>query len=194
TPLATPAGTLPSPARPSPSSRRGNFVFRTGGDGWESNPPRTPHQRPADGFEDRGRHQPPNIPAPRQSLAVPMRRLEWVLLTSQAFFLRDLVNQVVTRGEPPLGRSPLFQARLESRAVAFRHDLRAEKERRIAQLRREVQKAEPALQSDNPGVKVNAERVLARAGAELARLGAPLVSAPEEPAPAPNSEAPAPAV
>jgi hypothetical protein len=24
-----------------------------GGDGWESNPPRTPQQRPADGFEDR---------------------------------------------------------------------------------------------------------------------------------------------
>src|SRR5579864_8434370 len=27
---------------------------RFGGDGWESNPPRTPQQRPADGFEDRG--------------------------------------------------------------------------------------------------------------------------------------------
>ncbi len=25
-----------------------------GGDGWESNPPRTPQQRPANGFEDRG--------------------------------------------------------------------------------------------------------------------------------------------
>ncbi len=25
-----------------------------GGDGWESNPPRTPYQRPANGFEDRG--------------------------------------------------------------------------------------------------------------------------------------------
>ncbi len=24
-----------------------------GGDGWESNPPRTPQQRPANGFEDR---------------------------------------------------------------------------------------------------------------------------------------------
>jgi hypothetical protein len=34
-----------------------------GGDGWESNPPRTRHRRPANGFEDRGRHQPPNIPA-----------------------------------------------------------------------------------------------------------------------------------
>ncbi len=33
-----------------------------GGDGWESNPPRTPQQRPANGFEDRGKHQPPNIP------------------------------------------------------------------------------------------------------------------------------------
>src|SRR5712691_6646496 len=33
-----------------------------GGDGWESNPPRTPQQRPADGFEDRGEHQLPNIP------------------------------------------------------------------------------------------------------------------------------------
>ena len=27
---------------------------RSGGDGWESNPPRTPQQRPANGFEDRG--------------------------------------------------------------------------------------------------------------------------------------------
>src|SRR5712664_1553486 len=27
---------------------------KTGGDGWESNPPRTPQQRPANGFEDRG--------------------------------------------------------------------------------------------------------------------------------------------
>ncbi len=35
----------------------------SGGDGWESNPPRTPQQRPANGFEDRGRHQPPNIPS-----------------------------------------------------------------------------------------------------------------------------------
>src|SRR5712691_467949 len=26
----------------------------SGGDGWESNPPRTPQQRPANGFEDRG--------------------------------------------------------------------------------------------------------------------------------------------
>jgi hypothetical protein len=36
-----------------------------GGDGWESNPPRTPQQRPANGFEDRGRHQPPIIPGGR---------------------------------------------------------------------------------------------------------------------------------
>jgi len=29
---------------------------KIGGDGWESNPPRTPQQRPANGFEDpRGR-------------------------------------------------------------------------------------------------------------------------------------------
>src|ERR1700675_859119 len=34
-----------------------------GGDGWESNPPRTPQQRPANGFEDRGGHQPPIIPS-----------------------------------------------------------------------------------------------------------------------------------
>jgi hypothetical protein len=27
---------------------------KSGGDGWESNPPRTPQQRPANGFEDRG--------------------------------------------------------------------------------------------------------------------------------------------
>src|SRR2546430_6499584 len=33
-----------------------------GGDGWESNPPRTPQQRPANSFEDCGRHQPPYIP------------------------------------------------------------------------------------------------------------------------------------
>jgi hypothetical protein len=36
---------------------------KRGGDGWESNPPRTPQQRPANGFEDRGRHQPPYIPS-----------------------------------------------------------------------------------------------------------------------------------
>src|SRR5205085_8876061 len=30
----------------------GYLAWRLGGDGWESNPPRTPHQRPADGFED----------------------------------------------------------------------------------------------------------------------------------------------
>src|SRR5215471_21871564 len=35
---------------------------RRGGDGWESNPPGTAQHRPTDGFEDRGRHQPPNIP------------------------------------------------------------------------------------------------------------------------------------
>ncbi len=29
-------------------------MLRGGGDGWESNPPRTPQQRPANGFEDRG--------------------------------------------------------------------------------------------------------------------------------------------
>ncbi len=38
--------------------RRAKF----GGDGWESNPPRTPQQRPANGFEDRGEHQLPYIP------------------------------------------------------------------------------------------------------------------------------------
>src|SRR5882672_10275501 len=38
------------------------IATRNGGDGWESNPPRTPQQRPATGFEDRGRHQPPYIP------------------------------------------------------------------------------------------------------------------------------------
>jgi hypothetical protein len=36
---------------------------KRGGDGWESNPPRTPQQRPADGFEDRGRHQSSFIPS-----------------------------------------------------------------------------------------------------------------------------------
>ena len=30
------------------------ITAKTGEDGWESNPPRTPQQRPADGFEDRG--------------------------------------------------------------------------------------------------------------------------------------------
>ena len=29
------------------------IALRNGGDGWESNPPRTPQQRPANGFEDR---------------------------------------------------------------------------------------------------------------------------------------------
>ena len=41
-----------------------------GGDGWESNPPRTPQQRPANGFEDRGRHQPPIIPSSTARLAL----------------------------------------------------------------------------------------------------------------------------
>ena len=41
-----------------------------GGDGWESNPPRTPQQRPANGFEDRGRHQPPIIPSSKARLAL----------------------------------------------------------------------------------------------------------------------------
>jgi hypothetical protein len=36
---------------------------KAGGDGWESNPPRTPQQRPANGFEDRGEHQLSNIPS-----------------------------------------------------------------------------------------------------------------------------------
>jgi hypothetical protein len=30
------------------------IAVEIGGDGWESNPPRTPQQRPADSFEDRG--------------------------------------------------------------------------------------------------------------------------------------------
>jgi len=29
------------------------ITAKSGGDGWESNPPRTPQQRPANGFEDR---------------------------------------------------------------------------------------------------------------------------------------------
>ena len=44
-------------------------ALRIGGDGWESNPPRTPQQRPADGFEDRGEHQLPYIPDDRARLA-----------------------------------------------------------------------------------------------------------------------------
>jgi hypothetical protein len=40
-----------------------------GGDGWESNPPRTPQQRPANGFEDRGEHQLPYIPDDRARLS-----------------------------------------------------------------------------------------------------------------------------
>src|SRR5437879_1968144 len=44
---------------------------RIGGDGWESNPPGTAQHRPTDGFEDRERHQPPNIPS-EQSLALPV--------------------------------------------------------------------------------------------------------------------------
>jgi hypothetical protein len=38
-----------------------------GGDGWESNPPGTPQQRPADGFEDRGEHQLSIIPTSRKA-------------------------------------------------------------------------------------------------------------------------------
>jgi hypothetical protein len=38
------------------------ITTKTGGDGWESNPPKTPQQRLSDGFEDRGEHQLPYIP------------------------------------------------------------------------------------------------------------------------------------
>jgi hypothetical protein len=38
------------------------MTAKSGGDGWESNPPRTPQQRPANGFEDRGEHQLSIIP------------------------------------------------------------------------------------------------------------------------------------
>src|SRR6202158_4984196 len=44
------------------------IATKSGGDGWESNPPRTPQQRPANGFEDRGRHQPPIIPSARNRI------------------------------------------------------------------------------------------------------------------------------
>jgi hypothetical protein len=44
------------------------ITAKFGGDGWESNPPRTPQQRPADGFEDRGEHQLPYIPDDRARL------------------------------------------------------------------------------------------------------------------------------
>src|SRR5215510_7083866 len=44
------------------SSAAGRGPTCCGGDGWESNPPGTAQHRPTDGFEDRGRHQPPNIP------------------------------------------------------------------------------------------------------------------------------------
>jgi len=33
---------------------RARPTLKSGGDGWESNPPRTPQQRPANGFADRG--------------------------------------------------------------------------------------------------------------------------------------------
>src|SRR2546427_6147259 len=44
-----------------------------GGDGWESNPPRTPQQRPANGFEDRGAsvpNRPPTNAAVRLSVSI----------------------------------------------------------------------------------------------------------------------------
>jgi hypothetical protein len=44
------------------SALRVRSEFRDGGDGWESKPLGTPRQRATDGFEDRERHQPPNIP------------------------------------------------------------------------------------------------------------------------------------
>jgi hypothetical protein len=47
------------------------IACENGGDGWESNPPRTPQQRPANGFEDRGtsvRGRPPRL-AELQALA-----------------------------------------------------------------------------------------------------------------------------
>ncbi len=45
------------------------IATKSGGDGWESNPPRTPQQRPADGFEDRGAsiHDHPSASAQVQS-------------------------------------------------------------------------------------------------------------------------------
>src|SRR2546428_11525361 len=42
---------------------------KCGGGGWGSNPPRTPPQRPANGFEDRRRDQPPHNP--RREEAIP---------------------------------------------------------------------------------------------------------------------------
>jgi transcription elongation GreA/GreB family factor len=57
--------------------------------------------------------------------------------------------------------------------MATSHEQRAQRERRIAQLRREIERAQVALKSEDPGVKLGAERTIARAGAELARLGAP---------------------
>jgi len=60
-----------------------------GGDGWESNPPGTAQHRPTDGFEDRGKHQPPNIPG---ALSLPhvgrpfFKALEGLALTRNRLF------------------------------------------------------------------------------------------------------------
>src|SRR6266566_5565300 len=57
-------GTSASPnLRPSYAPIHHLALIWGGGDGWESNPPRTPQQRPANGFEDRGEHQLSNIPS-----------------------------------------------------------------------------------------------------------------------------------
>ena len=58
-------------------------------------------------------------------------------------------------------------------AVSTSHEQRAQRERRITQLRKEIAKAQAALATGTPAEKVGADLAIARASAELARLGVP---------------------
>src|SRR4029077_15571505 len=81
------------------------IATKSGGDGWESNPPRTPQQRPANGFEDRGRHQPPIIPSPSSLRVSPLQRsgLE-ILETWPPLMLGQRENAAYEHREPSESR------------------------------------------------------------------------------------------
>jgi hypothetical protein len=69
-----------------------------GGDGWESNPPRAPQQRPADGFEDRG------LAVHRRLLMSPADRTGQMDLKPSGFDLRVLAAGAVESVRPLLSR------------------------------------------------------------------------------------------
>ena len=72
-----------------------------GGDGWESNPPGTPQQRPADGFEDRGEHQLPYIPSAGYitssiQMVNPTPAFIWVIVIAIAIVVPAVLMYLVT--------------------------------------------------------------------------------------------------